>query len=119
MRTHAPGLRCQHRRDGRGAGGGCAGSRLTDGGRRIRGASTTCIPAPTAEHIEAALDKLQRLLTDNDADAGDHLDALRERLEACGHPLAAALAPVARAIEEIDFDAAMVHLNTVRVAQMA
>jgi len=62
--------------------------------------------APSPEAM-AMLGKLRLLLEDNDAEAGDLLDAVRERLSAEGAELAQALAPVARAIENIDFDVAL------------
>jgi signal transduction histidine kinase/CheY-like chemotaxis protein len=66
---------------------------------------------PEAE-LNTALDKLKCLLEDSDAEAGDVLDALLEKI--AGLPLANALKPVASAIEGFDFDAALEKLSSLR-----
>ncbi|RYF76870.1 MAG: response regulator, partial [Comamonadaceae bacterium] len=55
----------------------------------------------------ALLVRLRNLLLDNDAEAEDVLDLALVQLRADGNPLADSLLPVARAIESIDFDAAL------------
>ena len=71
--------------------------------------------APSAE-VVALLNRLRKLLKSNDAEAGDLLDALVDRLNAEGNALARALAPVSRAIENIDFDAALQKLDAAMAA---
>ena len=57
------------------------------------------------------LQKLRTLLQDSDAEAEDLLQALTQRLEGEGDPLAHRLDGVARAIGRIDFDAALAALQ--------
>jgi PAS domain S-box-containing protein len=75
------------------------------------------LPAATlSAGASALLERLHRLLQDNDAEAGDLLDQVRDRLQADGHPLAHALAPVAKAIDNIDFDAALQKFDALRAS---
>ena len=75
-------------------------------------AHTAAMPqtAPSAE-ATILLNRLRKLLLSNDAEAGDMLDALVDHLTAEGNTLAKALTPVSRAIESIDFDAALQRLD--------
>lgn len=66
----------------------------------------TFMAARSAE-AEAGLARLRKLLQDDDADAGDALEALVQRLAADGDPLAHGLSAVHRALERIDFDTAL------------
>ncbi len=69
-------------------------------------------PQQTAR-VLAALDRLTALLKDSDADAADVLGELIEQLD--GSALAIKLKPVATAIENFDFDAALEILKAVKV----
>jgi two-component system sensor histidine kinase/response regulator len=69
-------------------------------------------PQQTAR-VLAALDRLTALLKDSDADAADVLGELTEQLD--GSALAIKLKPVATAIENFDFDAALEILKAVKV----
>ncbi|MFZ4287340.1 response regulator [Variovorax sp. HJSM1_2] len=66
---------------------------------------------PLSTEVSALLSRLRKLLQSNDAEAGDLLDLVQDKLTAEGHTLAKALAPVARAIENIDFDGALQKLD--------
>jgi two-component system sensor histidine kinase/response regulator len=70
---------------------------------------------PPSPEAVALLNRLRKLLQSNDAEAGDLLDTVLEKLAAEGHGLGSvlgsALAPVARAIENIDFDGALQKLD--------
>ncbi|EME67856.1 multi-sensor hybrid histidine kinase, partial [Paramagnetospirillum caucaseum] len=68
-------------------------------------------PAVSSAEARTALGKLAALLADSDSEAGEVLDALLPRLE--GTALAAALKPVAAAIEDCDLDAALARLREV------
>jgi PAS domain S-box-containing protein len=71
--------------------------------------------APGPE-VDAMLQRLRRLLQQNDGEAGDLLDEVVTRLAAQAHPLADRLAPVVRAIENIDFDSALERLDALQAA---
>jgi two-component system sensor histidine kinase/response regulator len=78
-------------------------------------ASAGAMPSPGPE-IDAMLQRLRRLLQQNDGEAGDLLDDVVTRLAAQAHPLADRLAPVARAVEHIDFDRALERLDALQGA---
>ncbi len=62
--------------------------------------------------LTASLDRLQALLEDDDADAGDAVgDLLRAT---AGTALAIQLQPIAAAVERYDYDAALAHLKRAR-----
>jgi two-component system, sensor histidine kinase and response regulator len=65
------------------------------------------------EELQAELNKLAALLEDNDSAAGDLLGELLDKIE--GSPQARALKPVADAISDYDFDAALEKLKKVTV----
>ena len=70
----------------------------------------------TSAEAKAKLARLRRLMQENDAESGDLLDEVVELLTADGDPLAQALAPVVRAIENINFDEALRKFDAVRAA---
>ncbi|MES2951798.1 MAG: response regulator [Pseudomonadota bacterium] len=81
----------------------------------VAGLKTLDVPAaavvPTAavgvgaQQVQAARQRLERLLKNSDADAADAVDALAELVQ--GTPLATKLQHVAKAVAEFDFDAAL------------
>ena len=71
--------------------------------RAVRVAS----PSERSPKTLTLLAQLRELLLVNDAEASDLMDLVLEQLTADGDPLADALSPVARAIENIDFDVAL------------
>jgi hypothetical protein len=82
--------------------------------------STRVEPQNCSEDAEASpfdldhtLDKLRSLLEESDAEAGDLLGDLLDKI--AGTPMAKALKPVATAIEAFDFDEALTRLNKVCV----
>jgi PAS domain S-box-containing protein len=81
------------------------------------GAGSTAAVAPTKApaipdaELKAALEKLKGLLEESDSEAGDVLGDLLERLE--GTALGRQLKPVATAIDDFDFDAALEKLAAV------
>jgi HPt (histidine-containing phosphotransfer) domain-containing protein len=68
---------------------------------------------PDAE-LNAALDKLARLLGDSDSEAADFLGEMLDKI--AGTALAKKLKPVASAIESFDFDEALQKLSEARTA---
>ena len=81
-----------------------------------QGAAQAPVSAAQAPHARSAgtatmLQGLRQLLQDSDAEAVDLLQALTQRLAAEADPLAAQLAPVARAIDRVDFTAALAALD--------
>jgi len=86
------------------------GAKETSAGNAEQGLAT--------KELRAALDRLAALLEDNDAAAGDLLGDLLERM--AGTPEAGVLKAVADAVNEYDFDAALVKLkNTGLVSERA
>jgi two-component system, sensor histidine kinase and response regulator len=79
----------------------------------LQNGMAAAIPAAVLVEHTAALRKLQTLLEDNDAEAGDLLGELLDSLGAS--PLARALKPVSVAIEAFDFDAALEKLKGIAV----
>jgi len=75
-------------------------------------AASDANPQQTAR-VLSALDRLTALLKDSDADAADVLGELIEQLD--GSALVIKLKPVATAIENFDFDAALEILKAVKV----
>jgi hypothetical protein len=69
-------------------------------------------PAPPGAEIDARLEHLRQLLADSDAEAADAVAALMDTL--AGSELGARLRPVATAIEDFDFDAALERLAGVK-----
>jgi PAS domain S-box-containing protein len=65
-------------------------------------------PSPAAAEL---LVRLRGLLAENDADAQDVFERLRDQLQADGNPLAAALTPVARLVDAIRFSDALERLD--------
>ncbi len=68
-------------------------------------------PALPEAELKAYFDKLKSLLEDSDSEAGDVLNELFDKLG--NAPLASKLKPVATAIEDFDFDAALEKLVAV------
>ena len=71
----------------------------------------TAAPAMLPEELRVTVDKLRTLLENSDAGAGDLLDELLDR--SAGTPLAKLLKPVADAVDDYDFDAALERLKKV------
>ena len=70
-------------------------------------------PALPAAELQARLDKLKALLEESDSEAGDLLADLLEKV--AGSRLEKALKPVAAAINDFDFDAALEKLAAARI----
>ncbi|MDI9855611.1 response regulator [Comamonas sp. 17RB] len=83
---------------------------------RPQGIAQATVSAVQPPHTRSAatatmLQGLRQLLQDSDAEAVDLLQALTQRLAAEADPLAAQLTPVARAIDRVDFTAALAALD--------
>jgi two-component system sensor histidine kinase/response regulator len=66
--------------------------------------------------VEPRLVRLRKLLLENDAEAGDLLEQIVAALNTNGDPLADALSPVVKAIDNIDFDAALERFDALRAS---
>ncbi len=92
-------------------------STASSGAGTVQARSEPVVSKARSAETEALLSRLRKLLRDSDADAGDALENLVARLAADGDPLAESLSAVSRAIDRIDFDAALSALEVQAPAQ--
>ena len=75
---------------------------------------------PGAPRVDVAplLVRLRKLLVENDAEADDLLEQIVDVLNSNGDPLADALSPVVKAIDNIDFDTALQRFDALRASAL-